>query len=381
MKKLIILAIVILAIGCTQKKKTVEIDYIKGGEIYSDTIYLDKLISENGQLQTAYIKQMSFETIDSAYFLDNNPDRLRFNSSPIKLDFTKPIQKYSPEYYTLATAYYVDKSVNYYIRVFNNKINFNMNEEYRNIKVLLGNFGLFTHPNQYILEENQQFSPSIFFHEIGHVAFWTLEDDLGIKFKGLSPLHMGLLEYFTVSQFNYPVVGELVLMKLKRDATLIYSYPQPDSMKLRRSLELMKESFPLAAMSDTNSIVSKYYQLSMKSYEKNLDWIVDNHRGGLLYTSTLWRIREQLGQEKTDKLVAETILNLNTFMEKRTKFYTPDVGEELKDKIMWYDLLYGLIKKDEALFGGKDKSIIIKEFWKSNFPVDKIKVANNVYTK
>ncbi len=369
--KLIIFILITIVMGCTNQNNSLEIDYIKGGKAYTDKIEPGKLITNEGKIQTDYIKQMSFEYIDSVHFLDNNPDKIQYYTRPVDLDFTKSIQKYSPEYYTVATAYYFDKAIKYYSRLFDNKINFFTRENYRTLKVLSGNYGLLSDPKQYILEENQLFSPSIFYHEVGHIAFWTLQDDLGIKFKGLSPLHVGLMEYFTVSLYNYPVVGELVLMKAVRDASLTYSYPQPDSMNLRRTMELIKESFP-REIEDTNTFISKYYRLSVKSYDKLLDTHVDNHRGGFLYTSTLWRIREQLGQEKADKLVAQTILELNKFMEQRSNFYNPDNGEELTDKLMWYDLLYGLIKKDQELFEGAYKAIIMQEFRKSNFPIHKI---------
>ena len=148
-------------------------------------------------------------------------------------------------------------------------------------------------------------------------------------------------------------------------------------MNLRTTFNLLKESFS-KEIYDTNTVVSQYYKLSLQEYDKILDKSVDNHRGGFLYTSTLWRIRQQLGQEKTDKLVAETILHLNEYMEKRSDFYIPDSDEKLKEKIMWYDLFYGLIQKDKELYGGKNKSIITTEFENSNFPIRKITVGNNV---
>jgi len=310
MNKLIALAFIVLTIGCAKQNEFLKISYVKGGQTFTDKIDINKFIIDDENIQTDYIKQMSFELIDSVNFIDNNPDKISFCSTPVELDFTKPVNEYTPEYYSIATAYYTNKCVRYYNLVFDNKIMFQKYNKYRAIKVLQGNYALFSRPNQYILEEKQLFSPSIFYHEIGHVAFWLLEGDLGIKFKGLSPLHVGLMEYFTVSLYDYPLVGELVLKKAIRDASVIYTYPQPDSMRLRRTFALIKESFPLE-MLDTNTVVAQYYNLSLQKYDKILDKAVDNHRGGFLYTSTLWRIREQLGQEKTDKLVAQTILNLN----------------------------------------------------------------------
>ncbi len=49
-----------------------------------------------------------------------------------------------------------------------------------------------------------------FFHEIVYRVFRYMQSDsgLGIKFKGLSSVCMGLLEYFTVSLNNSAVVNE-----------------------------------------------------------------------------------------------------------------------------------------------------------------------------
>ncbi len=377
MRNLFTLTLITFLLGCSSPNKSLKLFYIKGGQSYSDTLIVDDFINEEGKLQTDYLKQVSFERIDSFYFLNNNPDKVRFYSKPVELDFTKQINKYSPEYYSIATVFYINKAINYYTSVFKHKIDFNIWDDYRSIKVLLGNYALLSQPNQFILEDKQLFSPSIFYHEIGHIAFWSLEDQLGIKFKGLSPLHVGLMEYFTVSLYDYPVVGELILKKAERNASLMYSYPQPDSMKLRRTFELLEESFPVE-VADTNSFISKYNKLSLKQYDKYLDKNVDNHRGGFLYTSTLWRIREQIGQKSTDKLVAETILSLNEYMNKRSEFYSVDAEDKPQEKIMWYDLYYGLIQKDNELFDGKNNVIIASEFKKSNFPIEKITDVNQL---
>ena len=377
MKDLKLLLILVVFCSC-KKQKAIDVEYIKEGQVYNQEIILSNLLDENSKIRTGFINDMSFEKINSAYFEDNNTDKIRFNTDSVELDFTKPIEKYSPEYYTLATAYYVNEAISYYNKVFNNRINFKTQEDYRSMKVVVGDYALFTHPNQYILKENQKLSPSIFYHEVGHIAFWTLEEDLGIKFKGLSPLHVGLLEYFTVSLFDCPIVGEIVFPKpMLRNASIIHTYPQPESMKLRRTMELFKESFE-DEIADTTSILSKYYTAGIKSSDKYLDKIVDNHRGGILYTSTLWRMREHIGQETTDRLVAETILSLNEFMEHRAKFYRPAKDEKIQDKLMWYDLYYGLVQKDKELNDGKNIAVIAQEFKTSNFPINKIKVANSV---
>ncbi|MCW3787089.1 hypothetical protein [Plebeiibacterium sediminum] len=375
--KLQALILLTVLLGCTNHDKLLKLRYIRGGQTYTDTIFIDQFVTQDGNLQTKYLNKVSFELIDSAYFFNNNPEQSRFYSREVALNFQKRVKEYSPEYYSIATVFYIDKAINFYTSVFDHKIDFHKWDDYRSIKVLLGEYALLSQPNKFILEANQLFSPSIFYHEIGHIAFWSLEDQLGIKFKGLSPLHVGLMEYFTVSLFNNPTVGELVLKKAKRDASLLYLYPQPDSMKLRRTFQLIKESFP-EEIADTSSFLSKYCTLSQELYSKILDTQIDNHRGGFLYTSTLWRIREQIGKEKTDRLVAQAILNLNEYMNKRSDYYRFDINEEVEEKIMWYDFYYGLLLKDKELFDGKNQSVISAEFKRSNFPIDKIEVINKI---
>lgn len=364
----------LLVLGSCTDKNIVELAYIKDGKSCVETIHVDNYLNESGNIETDHIYSMSVEKIDSAYLLDHNPGKPQFVTSPFELDMSKEIKAYSPEYYALGVAHYHHKAQAYYSSVFDGKINFDLWEEYCNIKVLLGNCAFYSHPNQLIIEENQLFSPSIFYHEVGHIAFWALEDDLGIKFKGLSPMHVGLLEYFTVSLFDCSKVGEKVLDgELLRDASVLHHYPQPQSMTFGATFEHFKNQYQ-DEIADTSSFISMYYHISMSTYHDILDTRTDNHRGGILYTSTLWRIREQIGAQQTDKLVAQTILQLNEYMDERDLFLSEDYDEEILEKLMWFDLYYGLIQKDKEMFEGKNKEIIRSEFKRSSFPIDKIQL-------
>jgi len=103
-----------------------------------------------------------------------------------------------------------------------------------------------------------------------------------------------------------------------------------------------------------------------------LDNIYDNHLGGMVLASTLWRIRKNLGQEKTDQLVAKTILDLNHFMEMRNTYYDGDI-KSLSEKIDWCDVFYGIIQKDKELYNAGDIKVIKKEFKITGYPIEKIK--------
>jgi hypothetical protein len=366
-------AITLLFIGCAKQTNTLEVHYLRDGNLCSGIIPID-FIDKDGKINSPYIDTIKFSYLDSIGFPEMNPDKMMTYKSPHPLDFSKKIEPYSPEYYCAYTLYNSIKVIEYYNKLFDNKIDFNLDEEYRNIEVTIGDVPYLTSPKNYIFEKNSNPSPSLFFHEIGHRAFWYIQDPdgLGIKFKGLSIIHIGLLDYFTVSLNNSPIALEDALpVKLIRNAGLLHQYPLNDSFKIRYFLKLMEESYPVETQNPQSNI-SKYLAAWHASYEDILDQVYDNHRGGMVLTSTLWRIRETMGQENTDKLVAQTILNLNKYMDKRADFYNADT-ELLPDKIEWYDLFYGLIQKDKELFEGKNIQTIVSEFAKTGYSVDKVK--------
>jgi hypothetical protein len=302
-----------------------------------------------------------------------NPDRVNTHTTPYSLDFSKKIEPYSAEYYSAYSVYNIINVIEYYNRVFENKIDFNSQKYYKTIEISFGDIPLFTSPCFYIFEKNSNSSPSLFAHEIGHRAFWYIEDSLKIKFKGLSVIHVGLLEYFTVSWNNSPIVGEdFMPVKLNRNAALLYKYPLDSSFNLRNSNRLIEESYPLEIQNPQSSI-SKYLAADYAYFtDDELDNLFDNHRGGMVLTSTLWRIREQLGQEKTDKLVAQTVLNLNNYLDKRIEFYK-SMETPPQNKIDWYDVFYGLIQKDREFYNGQNTQVITNEFARTGYPIDKVR--------
>ncbi|MDR2936517.1 MAG: hypothetical protein LBU80_04155 [Rikenellaceae bacterium] len=58
--------------------------------------------------------------------------------------------------------------------------------------------------------------------------------------------------------------------------------------------------------------------VSTEVYKDHLH-VEDNHRGRMIQTSTLWRIREELGREITDRLVA-AVLTLGDCLQNRPPF-------------------------------------------------------------
>ncbi len=373
LKTIIATLLLITVISCSSRNSNLSVTYLKEGQLTTEVIPLD-FIDEGGAIVSPYINSVSFAYLDSVVYLNNHPDSDQIFSTAVKLDFKKPIKQYSPEYYSAYAIHNIIKAVEYYNRLFDNRIDFNSQTDDRDVEFMFGDIPLFSSPKSYIIEEKSNPSPSLFFHEVGHRAFWYIQDKNGldVKFKGLSYVHMGLLEYFTVSLNDSPVVGEGFLpLKMLRNASWIYPYPIPDSLTIGKLMLLIEESYP-DKMENPQSNIHKYCRATNETY-KDYFYFIDNHKGGMVITGTLWRIREHLGQGITDQLISQTILNLNEYMDARQEFYFPDTEEQLPNKIEWYDLYYGLLQKDRELNGGKGEGIIKANFEKTGFPTHKIR--------
>lgn len=353
--------------------KDLKTTYKKEGKLVTELINIDKLIKD-GRITTRYIDTLRLFTLDSIHYENNNPDRSKVIGKEVALDFTqKQIKKGSPEYYALYTAYHINRCMEYFNSVFDGKIDFNSQAEYRSVKTIMGDVPPLSSPKEYIIMPNSAPSPSLFYHEIGHRAFWYIEDSMKVAFKGLSYIHTGLLEYFTVSLNNSPLIGEDFFPPTTyRDASKPTYYPFDESLKLRHTFRVIKEAYA-KELANPQSNIARYIKVSM-SYEGDiLDKYYDNHRTGMIVTSTLWRIRQKIGQAKMDKIVAKAVLMLNEMMAQRASFYTPEKDEKVPSKIEWYDLVHGLIKADEALNKGAAHDIIKDEFKNSHFPIERIK--------
>ncbi|NPA37346.1 MAG: hypothetical protein GXO47_10910 [Chlorobi bacterium] len=354
--------------------KKLKILCVKNGKEYYETITPDDYLDNNKKIRTTFIDSVKFSVLDSVAFVKNrNIEDFTDYSRPVKLDFDKGIEPFSPEYYSLAVAHFITKSINYYDSLFNHKINFNKQKDYSTITIQFGDMEILTTPKRFIIKKGAVLSPSVFYHEIGHRAFWLLESDLGIKFHGLTYVHMGLLEYFTVSLNNSPLVGEKILPEsLVRDVSVIHKYPFTDSLKTSYTFKLLKEAYR-DQLRDTTSNISKYIRFVENNYGNMLKKTYDNHRSALVITSTLWRIRNKMGKKNTDRLVSETIPGLNKYLDMRPDFYINDKDETIPEYIQWYDLYVGLLQKDMELFNGTYNELIKNEFKKTGFPVWKIK--------
>ena len=368
---------ILLFTACTQNK--IEVTYLKNSLEHKETVYLD-FISNNGHIVSPYIMSVKFGYLGSISFLDGKPDNMESHISYQSLDFTKPIETYSPEYYAAYTIYNIHKTITYFNLLFDDKIDFNSQKEYMDIEIVFGNTPLLTTPKTYCFEEKSIMSPSLFSHEIGHRAFWYLESEagLGVKFGGLTIVHMGLLEYFNMSLNNSPIEVEESLSYpnlFRRDARNNYIYPMDSTYTLRYTFKNLERVYA-DQLTNPQSNMSKYLAACYNTYNDYiLDNYYDNHYGGMILAGTLWRIREKIGQTATDKLVAQMILELNEYLKMREDYYIGDKNI-LSKGADWSDVLFGMIYKDKEYYNGKNISIIVDEFSKTGYPVQNIRFDN-----
>lgn len=370
MKTRIAALLLALAVCGPARTRKLETSYLKQGRTVNEEIDVSPLIRD-GRITNEYIEAVTFGALESLSFENDNPNQVVLKQTPVPLDLGKPVAKHSPEYYALFTCHHLTRAMAYYDALFNGRIAFNSQKSYREIEVVFGDATLLSTPRKFIEARGAVISPALFYHEVGHRAFWFLEDGLGIRFGGLSVIHMGLLEYFTVSLNDSPLVGEgFFPARIIRDASLAHAYPLDASYNLDRTFQLLKDSYP-AEILDPRSFIARYYNASVSYYKDILSRKVDNHRGGMVLASTLWRIRSQAGRERTDRLVAAAILDLNRTMGKRAAFYRADGEPEAA--VGWYDLFYGLIAKDGELFNGADREIIRREFARTGYPIARVR--------
>lgn len=360
--------------SCTQNK--IEVAYLKDGREYKETVHID-FISDSGTIVSPYVESIKFGYLDSISFPDGNPDNMETHISYQPLNFTKHIEPYSPEYYAVYTIHAIHKVIEDYNSLFENKIEFNSQTEFRNIEIVFGNTPLLATPKTYCFEENSIMSPSLFYHEIGHRAFWYLESEsgLGINFNGLTIVHMGLLEYFNMSLNNSPIEVEEdpnLPNVFRRDARNNYSYPLDSTYTLRYTFKNFENVYK-KEITNPESNMSKYLSACYNTYNDYiLDNYQDNHFGGMVLASTLWHIREKIGQEVTDTLVAQTILDLNEYINMREDYYTEDKNK-LHKGVDWSDVLFGMITKDKKHYNGENIPIIVDEFSKTGYPTQNIR--------
>ncbi len=352
-----------------------------GGKIIEKPITVS-FLSPDGKIHDKHIQSLTVLKLDSVYYTDNNPDMQHMLGSPIPLNFKTVgdsllVRQYSPEYYAIFVAYHTIRSIEYFDSLFTGYMDFDRQPEFANIEIFLGRYAQ-SDPKQYVFTPGSCPSPTIVYHEIGHRAFWQLQDTLKIGRPG-DILHMGLLEYFTTSQADYPVVLEgLVPKALQRDVSKSARYPggiinYPDFWDLYR--EAYKDSFTVApaykVLYDVNLQQMARWD-SMYKGQNIAKNVIEAHRSGLIIAHPLWELRLQIGQAKCDRLVKTAMLMIPSLLERRAE-YLEKPDDAPHGIARWYDFLHAIDEADESLYAGADGALIADLFKGSGFDIRMIR--------
>jgi hypothetical protein len=224
-----------------------------------------------------------------------------------------------------------------------------------------------SNPREYIYAPKSKPSPTIVYHEIGHRAFWLIEEKLNINLGGPNNfLHIGLLEYFTASLANHPVIMDNIFPNsLTRNVDKRVTYPN-DFFSVRTTIDLLSENYK----NNSEEYWHKLYHDLYNSYGTILDSIPDGHRSSMMIAHPLWKLRNAIGVGDADKLIAKSILNLPEVIKNRPDFLKSKQhnGQQME----WYDLIYSLIQTDNMLFNGVNKQAIIQSFRDSGYKIELI---------
>ena len=348
-----------------------------GDTIVEEPITVD-FLSNRGEIQNKQIRSLTVFIFDSLTFRDGNPDKPEMIGSPLELHFVSRddsllIHPYSPEYYALFVAYHTIRSLRYFEQLFPRYLDFQKQLRYADIKIFLGRYANST-PNEYVFTLGSRPSPSVVYHEIGHRAFWLLQDTLRLGPPG-DILHMGLLEYFTVSLDNYPVVLQgLVPSFLMRDASQNLRYPD-DVISYATFWPLYYQAYK-----DSFDVAPAYKMLYDVNVRRMASWdstykvanvarnVIEAHKSGMIITHPLWEIRSQVGQSDCDQLVSRAMLLIPSLLSKRNIYLAKTVNNTA-GYAQWFDLIHALIVIDRELYRGIHHELIKNAFAKSGFDI------------
>jgi hypothetical protein len=353
----------------------------EAGQIMEKPISIS-FLSRDGKVHDKHIQSLTVLKLDSIFYKDNDPDKQQMVGTPIDLNFNHVgdsliVKPFSPEYYAIFVAYHTLRAIEYFDSIFAGHLDFTNQSEYSNIEVFLGRYSQ-SNPRQYVFTPGSRPSPTIVYHEIGHRAFWQLQDTLKIGGPG-DILHMGLLEYFSATQANSPVILKgLVPTPLQRDISKSTRYPDgvinyPDFWAMYH--EAYKDSFAVAPayklLYDVNVRMMARWDSIYKAHDvaKN---VIEAHRGGMVITHPLWQLRLRLGQAKCDDLVKTAMLMLPSILKKRANYLEkPETAPQ--GSAQWYDFVYALNAADDKLFTGAHRTLITDVFKDAGFDVNLIR--------
>jgi hypothetical protein len=321
-----------------------------------------------------FIESLKVYRMDSVVFVEDMPELYEIYGKPVDLNFRVRqgeilLEQNSPEYFAIFSAWHTIKALNFYKKHFNDLVNFEEEEDFKQLKIYLGEF-INCNPREYVFNPNARISPTTIYHEAGHRAFCQIDDKLPIG-NVSTLLHNGLLEYFTASIADYPVVGEGFLPdRLTRDLSKSIRYPED----LYYYTDFMEDFY--ASYQDTLSYgkaTRRLFELNKRRAERCTDTILMTHQSGLLIAHPLWEIRQEVGAEVMDSLVVSAMKLLPDLVKRRDLFLSEDLGTN-QEHAEWPEFLHALYQADSQLYDSRHLELIRQKFKNTGFQVGTVKM-------
>jgi len=331
-------------------------------------------LNDQLQIHHPWIDSLHVYRLDSVTYEEGIPELEELHGTPLDLQFKSRngkirLQPHTPEYYAIFSAYHTIEAIRQYKKWFGDLTNFTRKKRFRQLELYLGDY-FNCNPGQYVLDPRKKVSPTVIYHEVGHRAFCQLDDTLRIG-NVFTMVHNGLMEYFTATIADYPVIGEGMLPNpLLRDASQTVHYPQ-DKYYFSDFIRDLKDSYDPSM--DCEEAMRQLYKINVERAKRCTTQIEMTHQSGMLITHPLWKLRQQTGASVSDTLVVHAMKNMEETFSRREKYMKKTLYKAEKQP-QWYDLLYALYVSDQHLYKGKHLPLIRQIFKKTGYKTNIVKM-------
>ncbi|QZT35727.1 hypothetical protein K5X82_10400 [Halosquirtibacter xylanolyticus] len=375
MKELkLVIAMAIILCSCSKiKKEQFTQEILKDGKIETKTIDID-FVTKDGAISSPHLRSIHCTNLESLSFPGNKLKNVVKHEKTLPYDLlSKDVKKGSPTYYTIFTAYHFIKASEYYTSLMSEYITPEIKESDKDIIVSIADYMPMANNNsRFIFSTKAAINPSSVYHKVGHRYEQFIKTKTNIVYKENRYIGIGFMEYFTTSLNQSPKIFEGVLPEaLSRDVSKPVTLPiDMDQNSLYKGIMIMKESY-IDVYNQEGSAMRQYIDIVLQS-ENILKNRYDSNLAALYITYPLWKIRETIGAEKTDRLVMHAWTILGNEGRKNSSFYTPNNGEEVSEKVCWYTVLHALLTADQQDFKGENNKLIRDIFASVKYPVDRV---------
>jgi len=326
-------------------------------------------LNERHQIHHPWIDSLHVFRLDSVTYEEGIPELEELHGTPLQMQFRTQngkirLQPHTPEYYAIFSAYHTLEAIRQYEKWFGDLIDFTRKKRFRELELYMGDY-FNCNPGQYVLNPRKNVSPSVIYHEVGHRAFCQLDDTLRIG-NVFTMVHNGLMEYFTVTLADHPVIGEGMLPEpLLRDASQTVHYPE-DKYYFSDFIKDLKDSYDPSM--DCEEAMRQLYEINVERARRCTTRIEMTHQSGMLITHPLWKLREQAGAPVVDTLVVHAMRNMEETFGRREEYMKTAIYKA-EEQPQWYDLLYALYVSDQQLYKGKHLSLIQQIFRETGYRI------------